>query len=124
MSRIILTVAAGLWLVGCASGTARSDADPFTESEAPSSITIMVMNRNFADARLYALRRGQRQSLGVVSGLTDYEFTLEWNFSEPLQLEIDMVAGPQCRTRAIQADPGDVFEFQIASVFTESQACR
>ena len=124
MTRLALATFVLVTLTGCASSsTAGSGMEPFTDTGADDTITVIVQNRNFADARLYVLRRGARQSLGVVSGLGDEEFTLDWSFSEPIQIEIDMVAGPSCTTREIQADPGDVLELQIASVFTESQAC-
>ena len=124
MTRLALAMLALVALSACASSSgSRSGMEPFSDTGADDTITIVVQNRNFADARLYALRPGGREILGTVTGLSDDEITLDWSFSEPLRIEIDLVAGPSCTTREIRVDPGDVLELQIASVFTESQAC-
>lgn len=116
-------VLAVVLLAACASSPMPgSEMRPFTQT-APNSITLIVQNQNFADVRLYALRQAGRESLGVVTGLSDEEFTLDWSFSEPLRIEIDMLAGPSCTTEELTADPGDIFELQIAPVFTESRFC-
>lgn len=123
-SRATLSLISILVLGACASSsTPPPGGDPFGEP-GEGSIRIIVQNLNFSDARLYVLRRGARSTLGIVGGKTDAEFSLDWDISDPVQIEIDMLAGPSCTTRAIQADPGDIIELQIASVFRNSQACR
>lgn len=125
LSRTLASAFVAASLAACASSpTPGSEMEPFTQDGPANSITIIVQNRNFADARLYVLRRGARESLGVVTGKTDEEFSLDWSFSDPIQIEIDMVAGPSCTTEELQADPGDVFELQIDVVFSQSSACR
>lgn len=125
MTRLIPTLVSAVVLTACASsGTPGSEMEPFTQTGPPTTITIIVQNRNFADARLYVFRRGARESLGVVGGKTDEEFTLDWSFTDPIQIEIDLVAGPSCRTEELRADPGDILELQIDVVFSQSSACR
>lgn len=112
-----------LTLSGCATGNQAADTDPFTDAR-PSSVRIIVQNRNFSDARLYTVRRGARTVLGSVTGKQDAEFTIEWDMTDPLSVEIDLIAGPKCLTREMQVDPGDVLELQIAPVFNNSSICR
>lgn len=120
-------VVAVLALAGaCASsGGPANGADPFGgEGARPSTVRLIVQNLNFSDARLYAIRRGGRTSLGVVGGKQTQEFTLDWSLPESLQIEINMLAGPQCYTREMLVDPGDVLELQIAVAFAQTSACR
>lgn len=122
-ARIGLAVAL-LTLTGCASsGGPENDSDPFG-GEGARSVRLIVQNLNFSDARLYAITRGGRRSLGIVGGKTTEEFTLDWTTPESLQIEINLLAGPRCYTREMEVDPGDVLDLQIASVFTQTSACR
>jgi len=100
------------------------DREPFTEPERPTSITLLVQNRNFADARLFVLRRGATRSLGVVGGKAETEFDIDWDMSDPIRVRIDLLAGPSCTTDEILADPGDVLELQIAQNFMHTRGCR
>lgn len=110
-------------LTGCATSSPPS-TDLFDGPGETQTIRIVVQNLNFADARLYALRRGTRTSLGTVGGKQDDEFTLEWSVSEPLQIEINLMAGPTCTTEPLMADPGDLLELQIALEFSRTGVCR
>lgn len=87
-------------------------------------IRIEVINRNFSDATLWAISTGGRQRLGIVTGKTDATFTLDWDFSQPLQIEIDLLAGERCVTAPLQVDPGDVLELQIDVELRRSAFCR
>ncbi len=110
-------------LSACASGgSEQGSASPFAQSR-PTTVRLLVQNRNFSDARLYTYRRGARQALGIVIGKQDREFTFEWSAPDPLRIEIDMLAGPRCTTEEMQVDPGDILELQIEPVFTSS-SCR
>jgi hypothetical protein len=114
-----------LVFAGCASTTSSSSGDPFSgSSTGPSNVRIIVQNMNFADARLYAVRRGARTRLGTVGGNRDDEFTMRWGFSDVLRIEINLLAGPTCVTPEIMVDPGDVLELQIRQVFSQSSFCR
>jgi hypothetical protein len=97
--------------------------DPFGAS-GPTTVRIIVQNHNFADARLYYFRRGRRMSLGIVTGKQDGEFVVDWNVPDPMQIEINLLAGPTCRTDTMTVDPGDVLELQIAVVFSQTLGCR
>lgn len=114
-----LVLGAGLVVsTACASGNGPSRAA--FDDVRPTSVRLIVQNMNFADVRLYTLRRGARQNLGTVTGKQDREFTFGWDMADPMVVEIDMVAGPKCFTREMVVDPGDIIELQIPSHFTAS----
>ena len=82
-----------------------------------------VQNDNFMDARLYAIGWSSRQHLGIVVGKQQAVLEIPWNFSKPLRIEIDLLAGPKCTTDTIEADPGDILDLRIESVLSRSAAC-
>lgn len=108
-----------------ASACASAGSDPFGGGRGgEDSVTLHVRNLNFADARLYTIRRSStRRLLGSVSGKQEQEFTIDWEFSEPLRIQIDLLAGPTCTTDELIVDPGDVLQLEIDAVFT-SAVCR
>lgn len=87
------------------------------------TIRIEVRNLNFADATLHALRGAERVRLGIVTGKTDRAFDLEWTLSLPLQIQIDLLAGERCTTRALNVEPGEVVVLQIESDLRRSLDC-
>lgn len=94
--------------------------DPTT----PRHIQLDVLNNNFSDATLWiVVRESARERLGVVGGKTDTTFVIPWDFPQPIRMEIDMLAGPRCLTRAIEADPGDILQLEILAVFDETPWC-
>lgn len=127
MTRSILCL--GLLVAASACGGFTPDpeqppADPFTESGPPTTITLLVDNLNFTDARLYVLRRGTRTTLGVIGGKSQAEYEIDWDISDPIQIEINLLAGPTCTTEELRADPGDILELQIEQDFMHTRGCR
>jgi hypothetical protein len=121
----LLPVLLALSLAGCASTAGAPAEDPFDpQGSGATNVRLLVQNLNFSDARLFAIRPGRRTSLGVVGGKQNREFSLDWAVPEPLQIEIDLLAGSKCLTREMVVDPGDVLDLQIASVFSQTSACR
>ena len=111
-------------MAACGAPRTPAQAEPFSATSGrAATVRLIVQNRNFSDARLYAVRRGARTILGQVGGKQDAEFTLDWVLPEPLRIEIDMLAGPRCTTEEMQVDPGDILELQIDAVFSRSSAC-
>jgi hypothetical protein len=121
-SRFVTGLLLLLGLAACGGSPEPDTVSPFSEPR-PTTVRLVVENRNFSDARLYTYRRGERRALGVVTGKQDAEFTFEWPFPDPLFIEIDLVAGPRCRTAEMQVDPGDILELQISPIFTTT-SCR
>lgn len=113
-----------LALTGCASAAASGAPASSNESRArEETIRIEVQNLNFTEARLYTVRAGQRARLGIVGGKGTEEFETRWILSEPLRIEINLLAGPSCTTEEIHVDPGDVLELVIPAATTTSW-CR
>jgi len=123
--RTAATLLLALTLAGCASTAGVPAQDPFDpQGSGAANVRLLVQNLNFSDARLFAIRPGTRTTLGVVGGNQNREFSLDWTVPEPLQIEINLLAGSTCLTREMVVDPGDVLDLQIASVFSQTSACR
>ncbi len=87
-------------------------------------IRIDILNHNFADATIWVfVRDAHRERLGTVTGKTDETYVLDWDFTQPLSLEIKLLAGPRCLTRSIDVDPGDILQLEIQAVFRETHWC-
>ena len=87
-------------------------------------IRIDILNHNFSDATIWVfVSNAQRERLGTVTGKTDESYVLPWDFTQPLSLEIKLLAGPRCLTRSIDVDPGDIMQLEIQAVFRETQWC-
>jgi hypothetical protein len=118
------TLALVLAASACASSGGSAGApEPFGGSE-PTTVRIIIQNLNFQDARLYTYRADTRRMLGTVTGNSNREFVIDWDFPARMYLEIDMLAGPRCFTEALTVDPGDILELQIASRFANTAGCR
>jgi hypothetical protein len=101
-------------------------SDPFAGGRAnATSFRIYVENDNFYDARIYAIASGSsRRSLGYVTGKSTEVFTVPWEFSNDLRVQIDLQAGPTCTTESIPVDPGDELRLQILSNIQDMASCR
>jgi len=124
-----VVLGAALLLAGCGGGGLSipqgSGGGPFARaSDGPQTVSIHVRNLNFNEAELWAVRRGDRQKLGIINGKADTVYRIPWTISEPLQLQIDLLAGPRCTTDALQVDPGDILEVEIAVDFRNQPNCR
>jgi hypothetical protein len=60
----------------------------------------------------------------MVTGKQEEVFTLRWDTSLDLRMEIDLLATGRCITRPIPVDPGDEIELIIDSGFPNSALCR
>jgi len=101
--------------VGCIKTSSRVD-NPFAprgSREREGSIQVRVENLNFGDATIHALRGGERIRLGQVTGKSEQSFTVRWNFSLPLEFEVDLVGGGACGIRPMTVDPGDKIWLRI-----------
>lgn len=127
LPRAALAATVAALTVGLAACATASDPPPSPFSDAPGDreIRIEIQNLNFSDATVWAVvQSGRRIRLGTVRGKSDSIFTLPWEFSLPLSMDIDMLAGPRCRTEGLQVDPGDFIQLQIQPVFSETERCR
>ena len=105
-------------VAGCAHGAA---ADPFEGARRP--IRIDVRNLNFSDASVWAVYRAERIRLGTVTGKSESSFQLPWKGTQPMHMEIDLVAGERCVTDELTVGEGDIFYLEIAVKISEMDNC-
>lgn len=96
-----------LGLTACAKSQALNPFAGPGGGRGDSSIRVRVENQNFGDATIHAIRGGERIRLGQVTGKSEKDFTMRWNFSLPLQFEVNIVGGQGCGVRPLSVDPGD-----------------
>ena len=125
MRKTLMSLAALVVIAACATpGRVVERGEPFTrDAVAEGTVRLRVQNDNFMDARLYAVGSSSRQHLGIVAGKQQAVLEIPWDFSKPLRIEIDLLAGPKCTTDTIDADPGDILDLRIESVLSRSAAC-
>lgn len=123
-TRAALGLLPTLLVVGACGTVSSSTPDPFAGPETRNEVRVYVQNANFYDARVYALVEGVRRQLGYVGGKTDGVFTFPLSFSQPLRLEINLLAGPTCVTEELPVDPGDTLQLQIMPDPIGQDFCR
>jgi hypothetical protein len=110
--RILVAAAAACLLAGCALGGTGSD--PFSEgTRGEQEIKVFITNLAFMDATVHSVTNGSRRRLGRVTGKRESVFTVPFRHSAEFYLEIDIMAGPKCRTEMMFVDPGDHVELVI-----------
>ena len=108
-------------VAGCAGNPT---LDPFSRGGGR-PIRVDILNRNFADATIWAVYPAERIRLGTVTGKTESSFRLPWRgFSEPVQMEIDLVGGGRCITEQLMVDEGDVLYLEIELELAAMRECR
>lgn len=110
---------------GCGSMGRTLTPSPFADAQfGPQKLTVHVDNLNFNEATIWLISSTGRRRLGIAGGKNSTDFTIPWTFSDRVQLEIDLLAGPRCTTDTIIADPGDILQMQVESDFGATQGCR
>ena len=100
---VVLLAASGCSALG---NPAPNPFDGSRAQEQEDRLRIQVQNNNFNDVTVYAISLGQRIRLGNVTGKTDQNFRLDWNFANPISFEIDVVGGRGCGTSPVPVEPG------------------
>ena len=120
--RAVLLTAVTVLAVGCAAGAGNETADitPGLVEE----IEIRIINNNFSDARLYAVHPRGREYIGMLTGKTEANYTLDWDFSQTLSIEISLLAGGTCTTEELIVDPGEALFLSIDSTLATMRNCR
>ena len=106
----VLVLGAVLAGAGCATAS----NSPFIAQE-DARINIEILNHNLQNVDVHALWLGRRQRLGTVFGSQTETFMLPWDTSQEIQIELDILAGGECITRQIWADPGDHLFLEVRS---------
>ncbi len=99
-------------LAGVSFGCAPTLNSPFVDPN-EMRIEIQVENRSFELATVHAIWQGKQIRLGTVGGTLTANYTLAWDRSLLLHFRIDLLAGPECTTSQIWADPGDIIVLEI-----------
>lgn len=114
---------APLLALGCAVGGRAND--PFRGGpDGERTIRIEVRNFNFADATVFVFRGTERVRLGAVTGKTDADFEVAWTLTQPLRVQIDLLAGDRCSTRSMDVSPGEVIQVQVPLDLSSDPDCR
>lgn len=87
-------------------------------------IDIRIINNNFSDARLYAVHPRGREYIGMLTGKTEASYTLDWELSQTLAIEISLLAGGTCTTEELIVDPGEALFLSIDSTLATMTNCR
>ncbi len=113
---LTLTVAALVAVPALAAQTASEE-----RSETPAAVsertTVRVVNDNWHDITVYAVRAGFRRRLGIVTSFTSRVFTLSPTLLIPSG-ELRLIADPIGRRRVYVSEPllvnaGDVVEWRL-----------
>lgn len=87
-------------------------------------IEIRIINNNFSDARMYAVHPRGREYIGMLTGKTEANYTLDWDISQTLAIEISLLAGETCTTEELIVDPGEALFLSIDSTLATMTNCR
>lgn len=96
------------------------------ESEAmpePDPISVHVKNENFLDMNVAVVANGVSRRLGSVSGNSIASFTVPWNVANGSTIAITArpIGGRgQATTGGLSVSPGQVVEFRVGSLLSQS----
>lgn len=116
------TLLAALVLLAACFGRSRA-SDPLTAANTPRDVIIEVTNASYSEATLHVYKGGERSRLGIVSALDEATFTIGWENTLDMQINIDLLAGPSCLTRRLPVDPGDIIELTIENNLYRDMDC-
>lgn len=120
--RAVLVAAVTALATACA---ARSgEGNPAITPGLEDQIEIRIINNNFSDARMYAVHPRGREYIGMLTGKTEANYTLDWDISQTLSIEISLLAGGTCTTEELIVDPGEALFLSIDSTLATMANCR
>lgn len=111
LATIAVAAVLGVLLVSCASVTGGDN--PFAERNSEREIKVFITNLAFMDATVYGVTNGSRRRLGRVTGKRESTFSVPFPVTADFWLEVDILAGPKCRTERMTVSPGEHLELVI-----------
>ena len=120
--RVMLVAAATTFGAACAARA--GEGNPAITPGLEDQIEIRIINNNFSDARMYAVRPGAREYIGMLTGKTEANYFLDWDISQTLSIEISLLAGGTCTTEELIVDPGEALFLSIDSTLATMTNCR
>ena len=115
---------AAVTALGVACAARAGEGNPAITPGLEDQIEIRIINNNFSDARMYAVRPGEREYIGLLTGKTEANYTLDWDISQTLSIEISLLAGGTCMTEELIVDPGEALFLSIESSLATMTSCR
>ena len=122
VARAMMVIAVTVLTAACAARA--GEGNPLPAPGLEDQIEIRIINNNFSDARLYAVHPGKREFIGMLTGKTEANYTLDWDFSQTLSIEISLLAGGTCTTEELIVDPGEALFLSIDSTLSTMANCR
>lgn len=120
--RAMLVTAVTTLATACAARA--GEGNPAITPGLEDQIEIRIINNNFSDARMYAVRPGAREYIGRLTGKTEANYTLDWDIAQTLSIEISLLAGGTCTTEELIVDPGEALFLSIDSTLATMTNCR
>ncbi len=120
--RVMLAAAVTALGAACAAGA--GEGNPAITPGLEDQIEIRIINNNFSDARMYAVHPRGREYIGMLTGKTEANYTLDWDMSQTLSIEISLLAGGTCTTEELIVDPGEALFLSIDSTLATMTNCR
>ena len=117
-------VLAAVTALGVACAARAGEGNPAITPGLEDQIEIRIINNNFSDARMYAVRPGAREYIGLLTGKTEANYTLDWDIPQTLSIEISLLAGGTCTTEELIVDPGEALFLSIDSTLATMRNCR
>lgn len=120
--RAMLVAAVTALATACAARA--GEGNPTITPGLEDQIEIRIINNNFSDARMYAVHPRGREYIGMLTGKTEANYTLDWDMSQTLSIEISLLAGGTCTTEELIVDPGEALFLSIDSTLATMANCR
>lgn len=120
--RTMLVAAVTALATACAARA--GEGNPTITPGLEDQIEIRIINNNFSDARMYAVHPRGREYIGVLTGKTEANYTLDWDIPQTLAIEISLLAGGTCTTEELIVDPGEALFLSIDSTLATMRNCR
>lgn len=118
----LLMTAVSMLAAACAARA--GEGNPAITPGLEDQIEIRIINNNFSDARMYAVHPRGREYIGMLTGKTEANYTLDWDISQTLAIEISLLAGGTCTTEELVVDPGEALFLSIDSTLATMRNCR
>ncbi|MDE0074060.1 MAG: hypothetical protein OXR82_13775 [Gammaproteobacteria bacterium] len=122
LMRAMLVTAVTALATACAARA--GEGNPAITPGLENQIEIRIINNNFSDARMYAVHQRGREYIGMLTGKTEANYTLDWDISQTLSIEISLLAGGTCTTEELIVDPGEALFLSIDSTLATMTNCR
>lgn len=103
--------------------SSRGSWDPFA-SASERRVLVYVQNRHVEDVNVAVVAAGRRESLGLIGGRSQRQFSVSWPRAENIQFQIEPFAGRRHTVGGGVVRPGDRVELYVQEPITRSFVSR